>query len=387
MLKPRDLETAVGRNIISAAQRDALLSLYTPAPDYAPGPSKISETPDEQLRLIGGGNDIFVTIGILLLMAGSGFALSAFLENQTALIVAIGSAIIWLVAEIVTRQKRMRLSSTVLAVLFMACAAYFVQATVSTQVDLAGLLSNPLTIFSMRGSAGWLSLAGTLGFVTIAAAYFWRFRVPVLAAIIALALTGFAFVQTGLFLYDGVVSGSVQIPLAEQLPTVLRNALFMPLICGLIVFGTAVAFDLHDRERRTVWSDCAFWLHVVSAPMLVHPLFIMATGQSIAGANIAPGSDAVVGLFVLIAVFTYVALAIDRRSLLVPTLGYFGTLGVQNLIGDTATSAGVPPIALVLVTVGAVVIMFGAGWQHIRHIIVSKTLPAVLLRRLPPIKV
>lgn len=387
MLGPRELETAVVRNIISAAQRDALLSLSTPAPRYAPAPSQIPETPDEQLRLIGGGNDIFVTIGILLLMAGSGFALSAYLQNQTALIVAIGSAIIWLVAEIVTRQKRMRLSSTVLAVLFMACAAYFVQASVSTQVDLAGLSSNPLAIFSMRGTAGWLSLAGTLGFVTIAAAYFWRFRVPVLAAIIALALTGFAFVQTGLFLYDGVVSGSVQIPLAEQLPTVLRNALFMPLICGLIVFGTAVAFDLHDRERRTVWSDCAFWLHVVSAPMLVHPLFIMATGQSIAGADIAPGLDAVVGLIVLIVVFTYVALAIDRRSLLVPTLGYFGTLGVQNLVGDTATNTGIPPIALVLVTVGAVVIMFGAGWQHIRHIVIAKSLPTRLLRRLPPIKV
>ena len=104
-------------------------------------------------------------------------------------------------------------------------------------------------------------------------------------------------------------------------------------MCGLIVFGIAVALDLHDRERRTVWSDCAFWLHVVSAPMLVHPLFVMATGQNIGGAEIAAGSDAVIGLVVLIAVFTYVALAIDRRSLLVPTLGYFGTLGVQNLVG------------------------------------------------------
>ena len=182
-----------------------------------------------------------------------------------------------------------------------------------------------------------------------------------LAAVIALALTAYAFVQTGLFLYDGVNAGQVQVPTTDQLPDVLRQALYMPLVCGLIVFGIAVALDLHDRERRTVWSDCAFWLHVVSAPMLVHPLFVMATGQSIAGAQIASGSDAVIGLVVLIAVFTYVALAIDRRSLLVPTLGYFGTLGVQNLVSDAATNAGIPPVALVLVSVGALVIMFGAG--------------------------
>ena len=230
-------------------------------------------------------------------------------------------------------------------------------------------------------------MAGAGAFVGAAALYFWRFRVPVLAAFIALALTGYAFFQTGLFLYDGVLAGSVAVPAADQLPIVLRQALFMPLICGLIVFGVAVMLDLHDRERRTVWSDCAFWLHVVSAPMLVHPLFVMATGQSLGGMQVAAGGDAVIGLVVLIAVFTYVALAIDRRSLLVPTLGYFGTLGVQNLVGGTAVQAGIPPVALVLISVGALVIMFGAGWQRIRHIVVGNTLPKSILKRLPPITV
>jgi hypothetical protein len=299
----------------------------------------------------------------------------------------IAAIVILAIAEIVTRQRRMRLSSTLLAVLFMACVGVFVWLGASTQVDLSALNQNPLAIFSLRGSAGWVSLAATLAFVAAAAAYFYRFGVPVLAAIIALALTAYAFVQTGLFLYDGVVAGSVQIPAADQIPEVLRKALFMPLICGAIVFGIAVMLDLHDRERRTVWSDCAFWLHVVSAPMLVHPLFVMATGQNIAGADIAAGSDAVVGLVVLIGIFTFVALAIDRRSLLVPTLGYFGTLGVQNMVSDAATNAGIPPIAFVLVSVGALVIMFGAGWQRIRHIIVGSVLPESLLKRLPPIQV
>ena len=383
MLSPRQIETAVSQNIISVGQRDALLALAARG--------EISEesvdTPDEQLRLIGGGNDIFVTIGILLLMAGGSFALGPMLAGQTVLLAGIAAGVIWAIAEIVTRQRRMRLSSTVLALLFMACGATFVWLGASTQVDLTALQDNPLAIFSLRGPAGWISLVATLAFVAVAVGYFFRFHVPVLAAVIALALTAYAFVQTGLFLYDGVIAGQVLVPTADQLPDVLRQALYIPLVCGLIVFGIAVALDLHDRDRRTVWSDCAFWLHVVSAPMLVHPLFVMATGQNVAGAEIAAGSDAVFGLVVLIAVFTYVALAIDRRSLLVPTLGYFGTLGVQNLVSDTAVSAGIPPVALVLVSVGALVIMFGAGWQRIRHVVVGSTLPQSLLRRLPPIQV
>ena len=382
MLEPRHLDSAVSRGIISASQREALVALALPTLEAA-----TPDTPDEQLRLIGGGNDIFVTIGILLLFAGGSFALTPFVGSQPDILAAIAAFSTWILAEIVTRQRRMRLSSTVLALFFMASTSWFVWRGVASHVDLSALENNPLSVFTLRGDAGWLSLAGTAAFVTAAAVYFWRFRVPVLAAVIALALTGFAFLQTGLFLYDGVLDGSVQVPLAEDMPNVLRQALWMPLLCGLIVFATAVALDLHDRERRTVWSDCAFWLHVVSAPMLVHPLFVMATGQTVGGAEIAAGSDAVVALVVLIAVFTYVALAIDRRSLLVPTLGYFGTLGVQNLIGNTAVQAGIPPVALVLVSVGALVILFCAGWQRIRRLVVATTLPASALTRLPPILV
>jgi uncharacterized protein YjeT (DUF2065 family) len=382
MLSPLQIETAVSQAIITASQRDALLALAA----NSQAVEDVPDTPDEQLRLIGGGNDIFVTIGILLLMAGGSFALGPLLSGQTGVMAGIAAVVILAIAEIVTRQRRMRLSSTVLALLFMACVATFVWLGASSQIDLSVLQGNPLAIFSLRGTAGWISLGATVAFVTAAAGYFYRFRVPVLAAVIALALTAYAFIQTGLFLYDGVTTGTVQVPTAEQLPDVLRTALFVPLVCGLIVFGIAVALDLRDRERRTVWSDCAFWLHVVSAPMLVHPLFVMATGQNIAGAEIAAGSDAIIGLTVLILVFTFVALAIDRRSLLVPTLGYFGALGVQSLVSDVATNAGIPPVALVLISVGALVIMFGAGWQRIRHIVVGTVLPDALLRRLPPIQ-
>jgi hypothetical protein len=43
-----------------------------------------------------------------------------------------------------------------------------------------------------------------------------------------------------------------------------------------------------------------------------------------------------------------VALAIDRRSLLAPTLAYFGSLGIYYLINGAANTTGIPPFALIL---------------------------------------
>jgi hypothetical protein len=70
----------------------------------------------------------------------------------------------------------------------------------------------------------------------------------------------------------------------------------------------------------------------------------------------------------------------------VPTLAYFGTLGIYYLVNSAANTTGVPPFALILVVVGALIILFGAGWQRIRRLIVGATLPTSLLDKLPPFK-
>lgn len=378
MLNEQHLETAVLKNIITPAQRVALTAL-------AQSNNKVSpdESPDEALRLVGGGNDLFVTVGVLLLLAGLFFVLTAIGSLSEAFVYAIIAAVIWATAEIVTRQKRMRLSSTVLAVLFVVCIGELIAQYLSNRIDFAALEANPLGIVALRGEIGWLSLAAAAVMILAVVIYFWRFGVPVLAAVIALTLTALGFVQIVLFLYDGVTAGSVAVPSVDQIPAVIRDALYLPLIAGLIVFAVAVALDLHDRERRTLWSDCAFWLHLVSAPLLVHPLFIMATGQDVAFGKIEAGQSAIVMLTLLIVMFVYVALAIDRRSLLVPTLGYFGSIGIYALVSKTAAETGLPPFALILLGVGAVVILFGTAWHTIRRLVIGLTMPRAILNRLP----
>jgi hypothetical protein len=378
MISEQILNAAVLQNIITPSQRGALLAL-------ARGDEKVSpdESTDEALRLVGGGNDLFVTVGVVLLLAGLFFVLTAIGSLTTAITYTIIVAVIWVIAEIVTRQKRMRLSSTVLAVLFMGCVTELIAQYLATRVDFAALQANPLSLIAMRGEIGWLSLGAAAALIVAAVIYFWRFGVPVLAAVMALTLTALGFVQIVLFLYDGVTAGQVAVPSIDQIPGVIRDALYLPLVAGLIIFGVAVALDLHDRERRTLWSDCAFWLHLVSAPLLVHPLFIMATGQEVAFGKIEAGQSAIVMLTLLIIMFVYVALAIDRRSLLVPTLGYFGSIGIYALVSKTAETAGLPPFALILLGVGAVIILFGTAWHTIRRLLIGKTLPKFVLNRLP----
>lgn len=386
MISSETLDIAVRRGIITAAQNRQLADLSLalergePAPDEAVAAGK-----DEPLRLVGGGNDLFVTVGTVLAAAGLMFALNSVIGDSPMLVAALLAGFLWAVAEFVTRQKRMKLASTVLGLGFIAAATTILGILVSERLDL-GAIANPVQALALRpviGTHGGLFFAG----VALAAiVYFLRFRVPVMAAVLAVAITGAAFLFATLAFYDGVTSGSVTMPALEQLPEIIARALYVPLGCGLLVFATAVALDLHDRERFTIWSDCAFWLHVVSAPLLVHPLFVLATGQDVAFGRIEPGTTASILLAVLIGAFLYVALAIDRRSLLIPTLAYFGTLGIYYLIDGAANTTGIPPFALILLVIGGMIIMFGAGWQTIRRLTVGATLPTSILSRLPPIR-
>lgn len=384
MITEDTLDLAVRRSIITVQQRDGIVALAT-TPGQLPAEPETAAGTDEPMRLVGGGNDLFVTIGILLLFAGALFALQSYPQATVPVMAAILGVFAWLVAEFVTRQKRMRLSSTVLGLGFIAAVTTLLSIWLERQTGIASIQS-PLEVLALRPQAAGYAAALFGGTAVAAIVYFLRFRVPIMAAVLALSFTGAAFFFATLYFYDGVVEGQVALPTIDQIPSVLSKALYVPLVCGFAVFATGLALDLRDRERFTVWSDCAFWLHVISAPLLVHPLFILATGQDVVFGRIEPGASASIMLGLLIVAFVYVALAIDRRSLLIPTLAYFGSLGIYYLVNSAANSTGIPPFALILLAVGAMIILFGAGWQNIRRLIVAPTLPTSILNRLPPIR-
>ncbi|OCW57325.1 hypothetical protein [Hoeflea olei] len=387
MIDDETLARAVRQGILEPGQRDALIALARGGAGSGPLPE--DESPslsvDDQMRLVGGGNDIFVTVGIVLLFSGALFALRAVFPPDSLAIAPVLALASWIVAEIVTRQKRMRLSSTLLALAFSGAVLSMLVTFIARSFELPQTL-NAFSLLALRAQAWPIGLTLGGGMIAAAALYFLRFKVPVLAAVAAIAATGLAFLGAVVLYHDRLVSGATAAPAPEQLAEVLSNALAVPLVCGLAIFAVAVMLDLRDRERQTVWSDCAFWLHVVSAPLLVHPLFILATGQEVLSGRIEPGVTAGVLLALMMVMFVLVALAIDRRSLLAPTLAYFGSVGIYYLVNGAANSTGIPPFALILIVVGAVVILFGAGWQRIRRLIIRPILPTSVLNRLPPIK-
>ncbi len=89
------------------------------------------------------------------------------------------------------------------------------------------------------------------------------------------------------------------------------------LVLGLGVFLLAMRWDSSDPRRVTRRSDVAFWLHLLAAPMIVHPVFTLLglnDGQGSLGEGVV-----VVALYVALGL---TALAIDRRALLVSALAY-----------------------------------------------------------------
>ncbi|MEM0899383.1 MAG: hypothetical protein AAGI92_05475 [Pseudomonadota bacterium] len=395
MITEKTLAEAEQRKIITATQRAEILSLVhsenlavsTTPHDLPPSANEDAKNfADENIRLIGGGNDLFVTVGIVLVGAGLYFALSTFFGDQSIVLASLLAVSAWALAEFVTRQHRMKLSSTVLALLFVTSAGTVIGNWVWETFNFEAI-QTPQQVLGLRPVIGQSALIAFGTVIAVSVVYFWRFRVPVLSAIVAVSFTALAFIFTALFFYDGVIEGQIAMPSLLAIPDVVANALYVPLICGVLVFLTGVWLDLHDRERVTIWSDCAFWLHVISAPLLVHPLFILATGQDIEVGVIEPTASASVMLTLLILGFVYVALAIDRRSLLIPTLAYFGTLGIYYLIDTAANQTGIPPFALILLVIGALIMIFGAGWQKIRNLIVRPTLPTSVINKLPPIRI
>jgi hypothetical protein len=294
MIDKATLDRAVSAGILDAAQRTALLEMAggdghssSRTSTQTNGETGVLSV-DDQMRLVGGGNDIFVTVGIVLLFSGALFALQAVLPPNSMLLAVLLAAGSWLVAEIVTRQKRMRLSSTLLALVFSAAVLTLLIDFIGQQFNLPATI-NAFSVLALREDALPIGLILAGGLVAAAALYFARFKVPVIAAVVAISATGLAFLLAVLIYYEQMISGGIAAPAPDQLAQVVSNALTIPLLCGLAVFAVAVFLDLQDRERQTVWSDCAFWLHVVSAPLLVHPLFILATGQDVLSGRIEPG--------------------------------------------------------------------------------------------------
>ncbi len=300
---------------------------------------------EEHFRLLTGFNDIFVSIAIGLLLVAIG-------QIGMTVTYALGGVLVagaaWALAEYFTARRRMALPSILLLLAFVGGVAS----------ALVGLIESVAP--HIEGRAGAVAMAG-VGLCCAAAAWLhWRrFMVPITIAAGAAALVA---VVVGLVL--------AAIPAA-------RDAVYpIVLVCGAAVFALAMRWDLTDRERRTRRADVAFWLHLAAAPMIAHPIFQML---GVFGNEIGIGTALVV--LMLYVAFAFVALAVDRRALLVSSLVYvlYAMYALVRTTGAVELSAAITGLVI-----GSALLSLSAFWHPMRRRVVA--LLGEAGQRLPPVQ-
>lgn len=356
MYSQQELDEAVASGVITAEAASALRAHVEK--------QRATAIPDEeQFRLITGFNDIFVSIAAAILLFAVGWigqsigqSANLTLGNQgptflAPLAVAVTS---WGLALYFTAQRRMALPSILLLLgfvggTFATTLFALILGVGPSNVDNNNALAGALAAISaaLAGGAAWL--------------HWRRFHVPITVA-------------AGTAAVAAIVVGLLVSALGQNAEQAKNAILGLVLFLGVGVFIFAMWWDSSDRARLTRRSDVAFWLHLLAAPMIVHPIFTLL-GLNNGSANLGEGL-VVVLLYVALGV---TALAVDRRALLVSALAY-----VLWALADLFKRFGAVElnIALTALVIGSALLLLSAFWHQARAAIV-RPLPEALKDKLP----
>lgn len=321
---------------------------------------------DEALRFVTSFADIFVSLGIALFFGSAAY----FLGKQIGALGmwAVLAVLAWLVAELFTRRLRLALPSIILLGLF-AASVFMADMKIVGELDPTA----PLHWWHPTDGFGWFMVNATglvvagLATAILTSLHYLRFRVPITIAALAAALIA-TLVGLAFWLIPDFTA---------------RFFNWLLLAAGLIVFLVAMRFDMTDLERRTRRTDIAFWLHLLAAPLIVHPLLAMVARHPLdpaLGIDVGPlDSHAAAIVLAIFLGLGLVSLIIDRRALLVSGLAYagiaFGTLLSNS--GFASDSA-----AATLLALGFFILFLSALWRPLRQGLL-RLLPQALVLRLP----
>lgn len=310
------LEKAAASGLISPEQ---ILPLY----QFISHETALAQSKgEEQLRFIRSFGDVFISLGIAFV------AVSMALLQFTGIWLAVPILALCLTAEWLVRLRRLALPGIVILI-----ALLFFVAQLWGFSDSSRYLLNAVNV--------------TLA----AAAFYWRYKMPF--SMLAIAL--------GILCLCSSVLGFEEWLLAPY---------------GLTVFLVAMVFDARDTSRSGLASDCAFWLHLLAAPLMVHGMMVGFRASEYSLAN-------PVLMLVFFIVFFLVALWVDRRALLVSSLSYaiyaLITLAKQQ-------SLMIENISLfIFMGFGAFIVFFGTYWYKARYIIFSRVASWSINRFVPAI--
>lgn len=377
-----ELEAAAAAGIITADQAERVLAFVAARSGAPAAPSG-----EEDLRFIRNFHDVFLALGIVLLAAGVAVAAIMFTspfsraEGDAAGVwvalagsFALCAGVMWALAEVFAKRRRLFLPSIAICVAFtgfvivVALSAY--AAVMVDQLRTANPTnwSDVLSAWRLRFGL----VVGALAAIGAPAAFYWRFQLPFS---MGMAGSGAALLAASLLFLVA--------------PTQFLSALYpLMLVVGLALFAAGVAFDVRDPQRLTRFSDNGFWLHMAAAPLILNgalgcianllapgefggPLTGGARGVTLAAANL-----------IIVILLGLVSLLINRRALIVSALL---TAGIA--VGVLLNAAGLQAMGLAtatLLTLGAFVLILGAGWHKARAIILKHAPRGSLMSRIFP---
>lgn len=385
-----DLEAAAAAGVVRSDQVTPLHNFLT---TRAAAPTKASAvaTGEEDLRFIRNFHDVFLAIGILLFAGGMAIGIGTYTAGeasdarQGAILagsLAAGAAVVmWLLGELFARRRRLFLPA-----IAIVCALTGFVVVAAVMLYVGALLGQgfdggvDLTTMPPQLRTGILLAAG-FG-VLAPLAFYARFRLP-----FSLGLAGFA---TAGFVVVACLIANAELT-AQFLPS-----LFLAL--GVLLFLAGVAFDARDPARSSRFSDNGFWLHMAAAPLILRGalgLVDQAFGGAVAGSS--PGTSLVLGAgqegsasvamqagvtLAVIAILGLISLLINRRALIVSALLTTG-VAIGVLLNATGLGAGALA-ASTLITLGAFVLILGAGWHAARRALLGWTKPDGVWQRIFP---
>lgn len=333
----------------------------------------------ENLRFLTNFNDIFLAIGMAILMTGIGFLSGIFMTNvlglgnldsEVSFEAAAGKvklaamlapipvlAAAWLLAEYFCGRRRLLLPSMILSVVICGAVASIALAIVAP-IDERIAREGDLDVGDILSS---LWFAGFGASAVAALGIFARFRLPFSLFLAALSIAGLAY--TAIVRLGG---GDLLLGGAAALAV------------GLVTLAAAISFDMRDPQRASRTSDCAFWLHMAAAPQIMFGLRGLILGSGFAPAGTV---DAAIMLAVLVG-FAVLSLALNRRALIVSGLVSFAV--ALWVLVDRVGGGGLNTVMLTALIVGGSIVLLGGGWRTARRLLLAAAPKTGLSARIFP---
>lgn len=335
-LSERELDKAVADGVISDDQRRRLMEVA------AQSASRSAPLDDEPFEIFQGFAEIFIALGIVILLVGVGGLMETIVARGLSPFVLLTMSCG--LGHYYARHRRMTLPSIVSLLGVTTSFVWLFAAFISGLDPLSGSLAD-------NSTPAETLIVSTVTFGMLLALYR-IYRLP-----FTMFLSGISLLIAILCVAEIVTGGGGKGFLTDEFFDLRENveAALGVLGFGLTAFVAALYFDLQDPHRTGGASKTAFWLHIMAGPAIVNTVTLTLF-------NIGGTAGHVLTVTMLV-VTAFISLLIDRRSFLTAGLVYIGAvLGyLTDAFGDNALYVN----ALII---GILVTSLGTWWRGLRRL-------------------